>query len=90
MKSTPFWRSALVILVIGMAAVPQVALSENPFGKEPFELFKKLDTNGDNRLSEKEFIGERGGAARVKARKQFRRLDVDADKWLSLKELKKS
>lgn len=84
MKPTLFWRSALVILATGAPAAQAQAESQSPF-----EMLKKLDTNRDNRLSEQEFVGEKGGAARTKARKQFRRLDADGDRWLTLKELKK-
>ena len=85
MKPTLFWRSALLILAIGVGQVTQARADS----QSPFEMLKKLDTNRDNRLSEQEFVGEKGGAARTKARKQFRRLDQDGDRWLTLKELKK-
>lgn len=85
MKPTLFWRSALLMLAIGVAQVPQTQAES----QSPFEMLKKLDTNRDNRLSEQEFVGDKGGAARAKARKRFRRLDEDGDRWLTLKELKK-
>lgn len=82
MKSK-FCRSALVILAIGVAHVPEAQASQE---EDVRRLFGKLDANGDSRLSEHEFVGERGGASRAKARKQFRRLDEDGDRWLSLHE----
>jgi hypothetical protein len=85
MKSTQFWRSMALTFAIGAAHMPQA--QAGPLS--PFELLKKLDNNRDNRLSEQEFVGEKGGASRTKARKQFRRLDADGDRWLTLKELKK-
>jgi hypothetical protein len=74
-----------MILTIGVTYVPQLqADTENPF-----EMFKKLDVNRDNRLSEQEFVGEKGGEARAKARRRFRNLDENNDQWLSLKEFRK-
>ena len=86
MKSTLFWRSALVILAIGVAHVPEAQASQE---EDIRSLFGKLDHNRDSRLSEDEFVGDRGGAARAKARKRFRRLDEDGDRWLSLHEFRR-
>lgn len=87
MKSTLVWPTAFVILAIGVVQVPRQAAAENPFGLPGIEMFNKLDTNRDKRLSEQEFVGERSRKAREKARKQFRRLDKNNDRWLSFKEL---
>jgi Ca2+-binding EF-hand superfamily protein len=86
MKSA-YWL-AIVVFAVGVVQVPREAASENTFHFPMPEMFKKLDVNGDNRLSEKEFVGERGGAARAKARKLFRRLDENNDQWLTMKELR--
>jgi hypothetical protein len=84
MKSKLFRISALMILTIGVAHVPEAQTSESIL----LELFAKLDANRDKRLSEQEFVGERGGSARAKARRKFRSLDENGDQSLSLKEFK--
>lgn len=88
-KSTHFWRSALVILAIGVAQVPGEAPADHAFDmpKDRYKAMKKLDANHDNRLSEQEFVGEGSRKNRSKARKQFKRLDKDHDGWLSFKEI---
>ncbi|HVX10150.1 MAG TPA: hypothetical protein VHC22_03010 [Pirellulales bacterium] len=91
MKSMFFRLSSLVILAIGVAQMSEVQAA-HPFGGpvDAFELLRKLDTNGDNRLSEKEFMGEKAGSARVKARRQFRNLNNNGDDFLSLSELRRA
>lgn len=86
MKSTLFWRLALVILAIGVAHVPDAQASQK---EDLRKLFESRDSNRDKRLSEHEFVGEKGGKARAKLRKQFRILDENGDTWLSWQELRK-
>jgi len=83
MKSRLLWLSALVILTIGVARAPEVQAAQK---EDLRRLFGKYDANRDSRLSEHEFIGEKAGSSRAKARKQFRKLDEDGDSWLTLPE----
>ena len=87
MKSTLFWLSALVVFVVGAAHVPEVQASTE---EALYKTFGKLDFNGDKRLSEHEFVGEKGGRARTKARKRFRMLDDNGDGSLTPHEFKKA
>jgi Ca2+-binding EF-hand superfamily protein len=48
--------------------------------------FKKLDTNGDGKLSFDEFLGKRGDDKKAAAEKQFKNLDKNADGSLSQEE----
>jgi hypothetical protein len=49
-------------------------------------LFMEIDSNDDNRVSEREYVGDRGGKSRARVRRQFRSLDQNGDGWLSVKE----
>jgi len=84
MKSTLFWLSTLVIFAMGVARVPEAQATD-----EGLKKFEELDMNRDKRISEQEFVGDKGGASRAKARKQFRRLDENGDRWLTLHEFKR-
>jgi hypothetical protein len=87
LKSRLFWLSALVILTIGATHVPEAQATPE---ENLYKLFGKLDVNRDKRLSEQEFVGEKGRAARAKARKQFRMLDENGDGSLSAHEFKRA
>jgi hypothetical protein len=87
MKSTLCWLSALLILAIGVARFPEAQASQE---EDIREVFGRLDANRDKRLSEDEFVGEKGGKARANARKKFRTLDENGDRWLSLHEFKRA
>jgi hypothetical protein len=72
-----------------------ITLVSSAAGAEPFpssgitatlRFFMERDSNGDNRMSEREYVGDKGGRSRTQARRDFRRMDDDNDGWLSLKE----
>lgn len=50
--------------------------------------FKKMDKNGDGKLSWEEFLGKREGEKAEMAKKSFERMDKDGDKHLTLEEFK--
>jgi EF-hand domain pair len=56
--------------------------------KDPMAVFKKLDANGDKKLSETEFVGKKTGKKADKARKRFKKLDKSGDGFLSFEEFK--
>lgn len=71
-----------------LALASPFALAEEKKGKKekpsPEEAFKKLDTNGDGKLSEEEFVTGKKDAEKAKA--QFKSLDKDSDGSLTLEE----
>lgn len=50
--------------------------------------FKRLDKNGDGKLSLEEFKGNRTGEKAEKAETQFKRMDKNNDGFLTLEEFK--
>jgi len=72
-------------------AKPEAKPGEKPKGdkpkRDPAEMFKKLDTNGDGKISLEEFkaspMGQKDAA---KAEEFFNKKDKDGDKSLSLEE----
>ncbi|HEY5311820.1 MAG TPA: EF-hand domain-containing protein [Pirellulales bacterium] len=69
------------IAIIGFAA-PAVAAEQ----KSPEERFKKMDANGDGKLSVDEFVGKKTGENADKAKARFAKLDKDSDGSLTLAE----
>ena len=54
----------------------------------PEEAFKKMDKNGDGKVSKEEFIGKKDGEAKTKAEAAFTAKDKDKDGSLTLEEFK--
>ena len=52
----------------------------------PEEAFKKMDKNGDGKLSKEEFLGKREGEAKTKGEAAFAAKDKDKDGFLSKEE----
>ncbi len=68
------------------AAKPEAAKGEKP-KRDPAEMFKKLDTNGDGKISLDEFkAGPLGQKDPAKAEEIFKKKDKDGDGFLSLEE----
>lgn len=57
-------------------------------GDKAEKRFKKLDKNGDGKLSVEEFVGKKTGKKAEKAKKAFAKRDKNDDKFLSLEEFK--
>ena len=56
--------------------------------RNPKAVMKRLDTDGDGKLTLAEFTAKREGRRRERATKIFGRLDADGDKYVTLDELK--
>ena len=89
MKSALPWLLALAFFAMGIASARDAHAAPRPSNRLTEELFEKLDSNRDKRLSEKEFIGEKRGGAKKSARGLFLSLDKDNNNSLTLKEFKK-
>jgi Ca2+-binding EF-hand superfamily protein len=81
MRTFVSWAS-LAALVLAFAGVPTWAADDKP-KPDPEQLFTKMDTNADGKLSEEEFVGKRTGEKADKAKARFAKLDKDGDKSLS-------
>jgi Ca2+-binding EF-hand superfamily protein len=80
-----FLTSMFVALcMLGLAYSPASA-QDKPKGPTE-EMFKKLDTNADGKLSEEEFVGKKTGEKADKAKEAFKKKDKDSDGFLSLEE----
>jgi hypothetical protein len=77
--------SSLVFLMIAMAGAASGGESSRKLTAD-VRLFMELDSNDDDRVSEREYVGEKGGRSRARARKVFRRMDNNDNGWLSYKE----
>ena len=82
MISVRRWTLGLAVVAFCIPAAQATAGPSNQF-TEQVEIFSRVDANGDRRLSENEFVGEKGGKSRSKSRKEFRRLDDNGDGWVS-------
>ncbi len=74
----------VALCLVGLAH--STAAAEDKPKMPPEERFKKLDKNGDNKLSEEEFVGKQTGEKADKAKENFKKRDKDADGFLSLEE----
>jgi len=81
-------RSILFCMLLALVAFNHAAARESRPGDRRLmeEAFSKLDTNGDKKLSEEEFLSGKGSKAKGKAKKRFKSLDENVDSSLSLRE----
>lgn len=73
-------------LLAGVFALPVRSAADDKPKPTPEERFKRLDKNGDGKLSLAEFQGKQTDAEKVK--KAFEARDKDKDGFLSLEEFK--
>jgi hypothetical protein len=76
----------LAIVVIGVGAAGNAQADSRHRKKIIDEAFHELDSNGDKRISEREYTSNKSGEAKEGARKRFRSLDTDRDRTLTHKE----
>jgi hypothetical protein len=86
-KLSLFCLLTLAILAIGLASSPQAHAAPTTQFEE--KRFAKLDTNGDKKLSEEEFVGEKAGKSATKAKKEFVTLDKNGNKSLTFNEFQR-
>ena len=67
----------VITALLGLILVKFAAAAE-PFSStgitKTLRFFMELDSNDDDRVSEREYVGDKGGRSRATARKQFRRV----------------
>ncbi|OAI55139.1 hypothetical protein AYO44_00035 [Planctomycetaceae bacterium SCGC AG-212-F19] len=93
--------TGLVALIIGLMAIGTAGAADDAAGKkkaDPEALFKKLDTDGDGKISKAEFsafvdklkakLGDKGDKAAKALDGLFEKLDKNKDGYLSLEEFK--
>jgi Ca2+-binding EF-hand superfamily protein len=56
--------------------------------RDPEEVFKKLDKDGDGKVSLAEFVGKKTGEKATTAETMFKAKDADSDGFLTLDEFK--
>ncbi len=80
---------SVLTVVFAMSSVGlAVAADKKKEKKDPEAVFKKLDADGDGKLSLAEFVGKKKDEAATKAGEAFKKKDKDADGSLSLEEFK--
>lgn len=79
--------SALAI-ALGLSFSSSFAADKPKGERDPEAMFKRLDKNGDGKLTETEFLGKRTGEEAEKAKAQFKRLDKNSDGAVTLEEYK--
>lgn len=78
-------KKLFALAVIAAFCTPAFAQDKKP---NPEEAFKKMDKNGDSKVSLEEFKGKREGDKAAAAEKQFKAKDKDSDGFLTLEEFK--
>lgn len=85
MKKMLLWTIALS-MVVGLEAIPASAADKPK--RTPEETFKRLDKNGDGKVSPDELKGKRTGEKADRVVSRFKQMDKDNDGFLSLEEYK--
>jgi Ca2+-binding EF-hand superfamily protein len=84
MRKWAFLTMALACVSFGAAATQAADAPK----KDPEEVFKKLDKDGDGKLTLAEFVGKKEGDKLTAAEAQFKAKDKDSDGFLTLDEFK--
>lgn len=84
--------TALLGMTLGLCVIPLVCAQDKEREKDAPDIeaqFKKLDVNGDQKLSMEEFVNGRASDQTEKqAEEQFAKADKNKDNFLSLAEYK--
>ncbi len=81
-KVIGFWTLALLIVAAASSST-FAERSEGGHFNEKAELFSRIDSNGDRRLNEQEYVNEKAGKNRARARRNFIRMDHNGDGWVT-------
>src|SRR3954453_7571226 len=80
--------AALFIQCLTIWAIPGTAQDSPPSGRDPADIFRHFDANGDKKLSKDEFLklAERNARLKANVELMLRRLDANKDGFLTLEE----
>ena len=78
----------LTVCVLLLTTTTAQAAKGNKPKRDPEAVFKKLDKNGDGKLSLEEFLGKKPADKVAKAENRFKAKDTNGDGFLSLDEFK--
>lgn len=81
-------KKFLALALIAAMFSPGILFAQDKKKPDPEAQFKKLDKDGDGKVSLAEFKGKRTGDKATKAEEQFKKRDKDSDGFLTLEEFK--
>lgn len=82
-----FVSSLVFVLALGIGSLAFSAPKEDKKDKpKPEDVFKKMDKDGNGKLSLEEFVGKKTDEKKTKAEEAFKKMDKDSDGSVSLDE----
>jgi Ca2+-binding EF-hand superfamily protein len=89
MKRHAVWLGILSLVLVVSFSTPGFCVMQDEGEKSPEELFKKLDADGDGKVTLEEFTKDLKGKKKEAAEKKFKKADKNEDGALDPKEFKK-
>lgn len=80
------WTFYLLVLMSAVIIASVAGETHAEPGGLVGEPFKMMDANGDEKISQREYVGRKTGEEKARAKRQFRSLDKDDDNTLGRKE----